>query len=282
MNSFRETDAHQRAKAAILNGCAHAGYQAVTEASGEGWRVDVMASRGNVRIAFEVQWSPQKLRETVARQERYARDGVRGCWFFRQPPAMLERADTLKARRDLPLFHLFANADGSFVVRLGGRLTPLDIFVSALLTQRVRFCEEVTAAETQTMSLGFYPVRCDACGRTGHVYRLLTPLRARCGHVVPLTGEEAQFAAGRGEFLAAARTAVRDQASIRLAQVVFADNALTVRCPHCAAAYPARRLAMAGYGEQPILTLPVEVDLRRPLTVRSPHWCFPAHGEMCC
>lgn len=281
MNSLRETDAHQRAKAAILNGCAQVGYTPQSEAVGGGWRADVLAARGGVRIAFEVQWSPQKLRETLLRQERYADDGVRGCWFFRQPPSALRAAEDPAARRDLPLFHLFANADGTFVVRLGGRLTPLDVFVAALLGSRVRFCGEAAAAEAQKAAFEFYPLRCDACGRVGHVQRLKPPILARCGHRAALDQDSA-FVAARDEFLAAAHQAAANDPALTPTRFSAVESGALAACPHCGAAYPERRIALAGYGEQPFRTLTAELRLRRPLRLPSAHWCFPVEGGFCC
>ncbi|MBL8130950.1 MAG: hypothetical protein JNL42_03760 [Anaerolineae bacterium] len=281
MNSYRETDAHQRAKWAILNGCAQAGYTPQSEVIGGDWRADVLAARGGVRVAFEVQWSPQKLRETLLRQERYARDGVRGCWFFRQPPSALRAAEDPAARRDLPLFHLFANADGSFVVRLSGRLTPLGSFVAALLGGQVRFCEEAVSTEAQEAAFEFYPLRCDACGRVGHVHRLKPPILARCGHRAALDQDWALFAT-RGELLTAAHQAAANDPALTLARFSEVGGGASAACPHCGAAYPERRIALAGYGEQPVRTLTAEVRLRRPLRLRSAHWCFPVEGEPCC
>ncbi len=117
-----ETIHHLKAKADIVVASQHAGYAALTEVAGDDWRADVLAVKGAVRIAFEVQWSFLRLDRARYRQERYARDGVRGCWFFRNPPPQLARGDDLKAVQELPIFHMFSNADHTFSVALNGRL----------------------------------------------------------------------------------------------------------------------------------------------------------------
>lgn len=281
MNAYRETDAHQRAKAAILDGCARARYESISEAIGDGWRADVMAVRGNVRIAFEVQWSFLKLHDTEARQERYARDGVRGCWFFRQPPGKLERADTLVARRDLPLFHMFANADKSFSVRLCGRLTPLDTFVASLLGGQVRFCEEAAVADSTPVTFSFHNLRCDNCGRTSHLHKIDSSLAAKCGTTLALP-RDSSFIALRGEFLAAARQITSADPVLHLAQFKLDDGAPQAICPHCGSAISPRRMEMAGYGEQAVRTHDTTVTLKRPLMLKASHWCYPNGGDYCC
>ena len=117
-----ETMEHLKAKADIVNACQRAGYRAAPEIPGEGWRADVLATppNGSGHIAFEVQWSFLRLEDCIFRQDRYARAAVRGCWFFRNPPPQWVRdsdiGPELKAKRELPLFHLWVNADRSFSV----------------------------------------------------------------------------------------------------------------------------------------------------------------------
>ncbi len=133
-----ETFEHLKAKTEIVNAARLAGCDASTEVAGADWRADVLVARGSVRIAFEVQWSRLSLQDCLARQARYERDGVRGCWFFRRPPQQLASASAGQRRpsaaRELPLFHLVASAAADFSVRLNGRSHPLQEFVIKLLS----------------------------------------------------------------------------------------------------------------------------------------------------
>jgi competence CoiA-like predicted nuclease len=93
-----ETAEHLFIKSELALGCHDAGYQVDAEAAGEGWRADVLATRGNLRIALEIQWSRQTYKETVLRQERYAKSEIIGAWIFRRIPY------GLALRSDLPAF----------------------------------------------------------------------------------------------------------------------------------------------------------------------------------
>ncbi|WP_221091189.1 competence protein CoiA [Deinococcus aquaedulcis] len=87
--SASETPEHLLAKSVIAQAAQDAGWHVVTECrgvtpEGEVWIADVLVQKGDHRIAFEVQWSPQTLADTVARQARYKQSGVRGLWLKRR------------------------------------------------------------------------------------------------------------------------------------------------------------------------------------------------------
>lgn len=164
-----ETLAHLWLKAEIVSGCESVGWSAQTEASGDGWRADVLASRGDARVAFEVQWSAQDEATTRERQRRYAADGVRGCWLY--------RGEVAAPSRELPLFALKPNAGRATVVHAGHELEVRE-FVARLLTRRVRFVESGRVKRR----VNFITMDCWRCDKAAHIF--FAEQRSVCGHRV--------------------------------------------------------------------------------------------------
>jgi hypothetical protein len=81
-----EGEEHLAAKFQIRDGIRKAGWTAIPEYAGPGWRADVAATDGKVFKAFEVQWSPQTLEKTLERHERYQASSVPAFWLFRNLP----------------------------------------------------------------------------------------------------------------------------------------------------------------------------------------------------
>lgn len=101
-----ETPEHLHLKTLAIAAARAAGWTAEAEVAGvtpagEAWRADVLASRGERRIAIEVQWSPQADDETRRRQARYAASGVRGLWLFRQAVAADAEVPAVRVRGTL-------------------------------------------------------------------------------------------------------------------------------------------------------------------------------------
>ena len=100
--SAGESAQHLRAKAIIVEAITRAGWTAQTEVPGDGWVADVMATRGDVRVVFEVQWSrpdPRRVRDTVS--SRYLDSGIAAIAWFARHADDLPRAD-----KQLPVFGL--------------------------------------------------------------------------------------------------------------------------------------------------------------------------------
>lgn len=99
-----ESEEHLLAKDLVARAVVTAGWEAQTEAILDGGRLkaDVLAIKGGVRIAFEIQLSRQAEADTVRRHELYQAAGARALWLFRQADYPL--------KHDVPAFRLVRRA----------------------------------------------------------------------------------------------------------------------------------------------------------------------------
>lgn len=86
-----ESAEHLALKTIVCRAAAGAGWHVIPEATGrtqdgEAWRADALCTSkgGRARIAFEIQLSDQPNEETLERQARYDRSGVRALWLVKQ------------------------------------------------------------------------------------------------------------------------------------------------------------------------------------------------------
>lgn len=84
-----ETAYHLIGKEALRRvGEAHGWDMRIEESSEDGaWRADVYGIKGDIHVAFEIQWSRQSDDTYHYRTQRYASDGVGVVWFARHPVA---------------------------------------------------------------------------------------------------------------------------------------------------------------------------------------------------
>ena len=133
-----KSELHLMAQNAILDTCKKLNYIAQLEYHCDGYRPDVMVFIGDKKYAFEIQITPQSLKRTLERQEKYIHDGIIGCWLFEKEPTKMQFE-----MENLPVFKLEVQ-DNQLLVSLKGRKTlPIDIFVRDYLNGRIKFCYHI-------------------------------------------------------------------------------------------------------------------------------------------
>ena len=134
--SAPETEAHLALKTLAAQAAQRAGWKCSTEASGssptgETWTADVLAQKGEAKVAIEIQWSPQTNEESLYRQERYRQSGVRCLWLFRR--------SGFPVSKDFPAARVSGDLTMGFKAHLGGQVMPLDEFLDAAFAKRFRY-----------------------------------------------------------------------------------------------------------------------------------------------
>jgi hypothetical protein len=103
---------HQRVKQIIAEVAEKTGWCTRTEheghsPSGGRWVADVLIEKGESKVAFEVQVSPQQFSDYRIRQQRYRESGIKCLWLTCVMPAFSDE--------EIPVFEL-SRSNGVFVV----------------------------------------------------------------------------------------------------------------------------------------------------------------------
>lgn len=164
-SSTPETEVHLLLKRVAVEAARANGWDATTEVagtshSGEPWKADVLAQKGNQKVAVEIQWSSQTNDETLRRQERYADSGVRCLWLLRQPgfPVMPE----------LPAARIAGTTEEGLLALIptGGQeqTLPIEEFLDAAFNRRLRFGVPVSFAANVSIRAGYIDCWNRSCG----------------------------------------------------------------------------------------------------------------------
>jgi hypothetical protein len=275
-----ETAIHLLAKHELVLGCRDAGYFATTEVAGDGWRADVLAQRGNVRVAFELQWSPQTIEETLLRQSRYEHDKIRCCWLFRRLPEQLK----WQPKKEVPAFRVLPAIGDRLEVELNHESRSLRKFAAELLSRRLRFCESIRSRPAQRLDVGFHETQCWRCQRKCHIYAVRSSLLSCCGESMSLHDEFMP------QVIEAVKTFLntRHGAAIRMARVkeryskTMRGRYLSFGCYYCDALFGEfylRPELMHFRCCDPLVTTEAMVHMQTRESWPHPHWCVNrGHG----
>lgn len=144
-----------------------------TAPDGEEWQADVLATKDGAKVAIEIQWSGQVDGETLRRQDRYRRSGVRGLWLFRQPG--------FPVSKELPAACIGGSLDNGFHALLPycwGSMNrtdrremtgwksniPMSDFIKAALRGRLRWGRITDVSDTGIAKVIVAEADCEECG----------------------------------------------------------------------------------------------------------------------
>jgi hypothetical protein len=114
--SAPETPEHLYLKTLIAKIALSEGWQVITEKqgktpSGETWIADVFCTRGNAKLAFEVQWSAQSNDEFARRSKKYKESGIRCAWIYRLRGSKEYFKQDFSFGKDVPVFGIRQNKE---------------------------------------------------------------------------------------------------------------------------------------------------------------------------
>jgi hypothetical protein len=247
-----ESVPHLSAKASIAVAASSLGFRVETEAVGDGWRADVLVSDGPKKIVFEVQYSRQGVEDYDERSERYARDGANVCWLVRHSDALAKWVGVVAP------FDAFGLAvgDGASLsvdtsglggsVGMGSRLRPIDTFVTAYLSDRLRRVATFVQLLEPDAVVRFFATRCGWCQSPCHMYYVDAHWLASCScfPIRDVRGPRHDGTAAWLEFdsdvMRVARSFADSVQGLRLGVVVSSYGGYMFTCPTCSRLYRGR------------------------------------------
>jgi len=292
-----ETWQHLLAKTEIVRVCQQFGYDAKTEVSGSDWRADVLATKTDrgqlIKLAFEVQWSPQTLEETAARQAKYQRDGIRCCWLFRKLPTSADFSC-----QDLPMFKLWLESKDALMVDASTRTLTLSEFMAALLSRHFKFASHYRVRQIQQFKVVFLAVICWRCQQQHYLYYIPNAgYYSKCGIKIDegaFGAFDSNFWLFRPELIQAVKNYLKTEAgkTIRMGEIkkryskTVRRSYMSFGCKKCDAIWGDHfyfeAMSEAWYGYIPTIELDLQISLNPPLNLNSrPHWCYSPTGSFC-
>ncbi len=273
----------------IRDTLASIGYHSQCEYRGKGWIADVYAERDDIKIAFEVQLSPQSYKKTKERQALYLRDGITACWLFENDPAK-KRVEEV----DLPVFKILEQ-DGKLLVSLKGRSElPLETFVRDFAEGKIKFCRTLTPLPMVEINIIEYP--CYKCGAINHIYSL-SPFKSACNVRISELEAEEMWSDNKLSFDARIVEKVKEYVSrpgkeyINLATIkkryskTAEDSYLSFGCADCDALFGDffvhEAILDSLYGVGVVEKFSFETDVAKDFKQGIPHWCHPGENKFC-
>ena len=283
------SELHETVKHIILNTSLSLGYKSVEEYRGKGWRADVYIETGNKKYAFEVQVSPQSLKKTQERQEKYIRDGITCCWLFEK-----ETKNMKPEFEELPLFQLIQESNGDLYVSLKGRKKlSLENFVTDFLNNRIRFCKHIK--RSPKIDVKFLKMPCYKCNAENYIYHIW-PLKSTCNATLNYQDElwdsdkfvfHPEIVKKVKEYTNSKRGKHLLMGEIKERYSSMVDKTyMSFGCHKCDAIFGDFYVKMAtieSFGHEEDVIEHLEIDINAPETMQEmlPHWCHPGDLDFC-
>lgn len=281
---------HDQIKGQIVEACFASGFTAKAEYRGSDWRADVIAERENSKFIFEIQTTRQSLNQTLARQAKYIKDGIIGCWLLEKAPSKFS-----DERLDLPLFEI-KDIDGRIFVSLKDRKDlPIEVFVKDYLQKRIKFCSSVVTTSKQRIEIAFVKMDYWKCGKENHIYFANSGFYSACN--AKLHSEEMLWDSDKKEYRPEIVKYVREYANSEKGKklnigAIEERYSKTVGRPYVSFGCSERNsifgdwfvheaVMEAQYGAGVVEKTTCELEMDIDLRIKLPHWCQPGDSDFC-
>lgn len=281
---------HDNIQKEIVGACKELGINARQEYRGKGWRADVFASTDTQSFAFEIQLSPQTLRKTLERQQKYYQDGIIGCWFFENPVSKFT-----KERPDLPLFYVEQNYDLKMMVNLGNRRkVELKLFLEQFMAGHIKFQSVAQTKISQAINVVFYEMTCWKCKELNHLFYVASPFYSACNAKIEYQEMlwESDSIEYRPEIIEFAQNFAEERPDLNLKLATIKERFsntvqkayMSFGCCKCDSIFGDFYVMDAKLdvmNNLPEIWHEGEIMLKDRIEVDIPHWCFPDSNQFC-
>lgn len=283
-----KTILHEQAQKAIVKACKDVGIPAKEEYSGNGYRADVMVFSHDEKYAFEIQVTQQSLKKTQERQEKFIRDGVKGCWLFEKEPSRQH-----EELEHLPLFRLIGKQQNLYVSLKERKTLPLDVFVQDFINGRIKFCHSLNPLPIVTVR--FVEMTCWKCGTKNHIY-FLEPFHSACNTKM-IKEEEQLWTNDKFSFHPEIIKKIQEYSfsekgkQLNLATIkeryskTVGKSYMSFGCSKCDSIFGDWFVQGASidtlYGDGIVDTFSFHVDFDLNMRADIPHWCHPGTHDFC-
>lgn len=282
-----KTALHELAQQQIVDVCNQLGLHAQMECAGDGWRADVFVQNGCKKYAFEIQVTPQSLKKTQERQEKYIKDGIIGCWLFEKEPS--RQREELE---NLPIFRLIQENHSLFVSLKGRKTLPLNSFVKDFINDKIKFCN--TLRPLPRVNVVFVEMPCWKCRSMNHFF-YIAPFNSACN--TEIRHDEAMWTSDKLSFHPEILKKIKEYASseegkyLNLATIkeryssMVGKSYMSFGCSCCDSIFGDfhihNAIADALYGDGVVGKFSFDVDFDLNIKLDVPHWCHPGDHPFC-